>query len=184
MRRWGRRRRDRQGRERAAPKWVFHLYASEWLRGVLLRDKDWPLRPLKTNRGPGTACYNSSITAARMCSTIPLKQIGCYWHPGQAFQAQDLFPAHCTKSKWLQQQTVLTLWTWLRAAHVAWPVLKPKRCHKCKQQSEKIKQIKGRRKALFFPDDFIAIPSVQREMSRLCTAVPPTALNFLMIKGK
>lgn len=71
VRRWSRRG-DRQGRERAAPKWVFHLYASEWLRGVLLRDKDWPLRPLKTNRGPGTACYNSSITAARMCSTIAL----------------------------------------------------------------------------------------------------------------
>lgn len=71
-RREGQRRDRKRGgeRERGAPKWVFHLYASGWLRGVLLKDKDWPLRPLKTNRGPGTACYNSSITAAPLCSTI------------------------------------------------------------------------------------------------------------------
>lgn len=61
--RW-RRRRDRRGSEWAAPKWVFHLYASEWLRGVLLRDKDWPPRPLQTSRGPGAACSSSAITAA------------------------------------------------------------------------------------------------------------------------
>lgn len=61
--RW-RRRRDRRGSEWAAPKWVFHLYASEWLRGVLLRDKDWPPRPLQTNPGPGAACSSSAITAA------------------------------------------------------------------------------------------------------------------------
>lgn len=61
-----------EGRRRAAPKWLFHLYARAWLRGVLLKDKDWPLRPLKTSRGSGTACYNSSITAAPLCATIPL----------------------------------------------------------------------------------------------------------------
>lgn len=52
---------------------------------MLFRDKGWPLRPAKTNRGPGTACYNSGITAAPPCSTTPLEQIGRHWHPKLAF---------------------------------------------------------------------------------------------------
>lgn len=89
-----RRRRDRQGRERAALQWVFHLYASEWLRGVLLRDKDWPLRPLRTKQrawhcmlqqqyhSRSTVLYNTTVTD-RMLLT-----------PRAGFSSAGFVPSH------------------------------------------------------------------------------------------
>lgn len=54
---------------RAAPKWLFHLYASAWLRGVLLKDKDWPLRLLlwlcvfqQQYQSLSTLLYNTTVT--------------------------------------------------------------------------------------------------------------------------
>lgn len=116
------------------------MNASGWLRGVLSKDKDWPLRPLKTNRGSGTACYNTTVTD-RMPLTLRrwIYSKQSVLNPNEFSDVQpslyELFP---------------------ESARTPWPVLKRrkkrnKRCQKSKQQSEKIKQMKRRRKALLFP---------------------------------
>lgn len=100
---------DREERAIAAPKWVFHLYASGRPRGVLLIDKEWPLRPRKTTRGPAAACNNSSITAA---PTMPQNlQYHCDIYT-------DLFPVLSVMSKWPQPPCCRSCATTGKESHV------------------------------------------------------------------
>lgn len=177
--RW-RRRGDRRGSRGAAPKWVFHLYASEWLRGVLLGDKDLPPRPLQTHRGPGAACSSSAITAAPLRYNTIRPDRG-HWHPEQPFHARDLLRTNRAKSKWLLQpcRSLPASTSHEKGACGVTP------CRVVNGRGgKKIKQINRRCEAVLFPEDFLMMPSVQRERPRLLAAAPHADRSLLTINRK